>query len=137
MIDVLISNSLKHWDQNNGRLAVVESVIALESAFNRFLPRAILRLPGTPQIEESQLNRLIEKAGLRIVTIVGLKMIQVQAGLSAEDIETVGEAVDARNEVVHGSRRAIEISLAKNYVSAIHKVIALLEQWAAKQKNEF
>lgn len=136
MIDVLISNSLKLLDQNNGRLAVVESVIALESAFNRFLAKAVLRLPGTPQIEESQLNKLIEKAGLRIVTKVGLKMIQVQAGLSAEDIETVGEAVEARNGVVHGSRRAIDISLAKNYVSAIRKVIALLEQWATEQRLE-
>ena len=119
MIDTLISNSLKHLDENNGRMATLESVIALEAAINRLLPKVISRLPGVPQIEQSQISKLIEKAGLRATATVGLMLIQTPAGLNPEDIQIVGEAINARNNVVHNQGRLVEVALARQYVGAI------------------
>jgi len=129
MREVLIANSMEHLDQNNGRLAVVEAVIALESTIRQLLGRVILALPGTPQIEEALLDKIIEKAGLRLVTQVGLKMVATLAGLDLGDIEKVIEAVEKRHSVVHGPQRDLSISLARGYVVAIRRVINTLESW--------
>ena len=129
MIDTLISNSLKHLDENNGRMATLESVIALEAAINRLLPKVISRLPGAPQIEPSQISKLIEKAGLRATATVGLMLIQTPAGLNPEDIQIVGEAINARNNVVHNQGRLVEVALARQYVGAIRRVIATFDKW--------
>ena len=135
MRDVLIANSHQHLSQNNGRLAVVEAVTALESFIKQFLSKVILRLPGAPQIEEKQLDRLIQKTGLRLVTEVGLKMIMASADLRSEDIKIAAKAVEARNEILHGPRKGLEISLAQEYISAIERVIEKLESWTTKKKS--
>jgi hypothetical protein len=130
IIDVLISNSLQHLAQANGRLAVIEAVTALDAALTNVLPRVIPRLPGAPQIKESQLKSLIEKAGLRIVATVGLQMIQTHAALEVEDIQTVDKAIEARNEFVHGGRRrGVDVMEAQKYVNAIRRIVSNFEQW--------
>ena len=55
MIDVLMVNSLQHLGQENGRLALIEAVIALESAIDQLMAKAILNLPGAPQVTEKEL----------------------------------------------------------------------------------
>jgi hypothetical protein len=129
MRDVLVANSLDYLSQQNGRLAVVEAVTALESALKQLLPKVILRLPGVPQIEEKELDKVMEQAGLRLVAQVGLKLIMTPAGLSAEDIQSIGEAIDTRNNVLHDFQREVEISKAQRYVSAICRVIERFEHW--------
>jgi hypothetical protein len=129
MRDVLIANSLEYLSQKNGRLAVVEAVTALESAVKQLLPKVILSLPGAPQIGEKELDKVIEQAGLRLVAQVGLKLIMTPAGLATEDIRIIGEAIDARNNVIHGPQRELEVSRAQRYVSAIRRVIETFEHW--------
>jgi hypothetical protein len=74
-------------------------------------------------------SRLIEKAGLRATVMVGLTLIQTPAGLDPEDVQIVGEAINARNDVVHNERRSVEITIARKYVSAIRRVIATFDKW--------
>jgi hypothetical protein len=128
MRHVLIANSLEYLSQNNGRLAVVEAVTALESAVKQLLPKVILRCSrDAPQIGEKDLDKVVEKAGLRLVVELGLKLIMTPAGLSAEDIQIVGEAIHDRNKILHGFQRKMKISKAQQYVSAISRVIERFE----------
>jgi hypothetical protein len=133
MRDVLIANSFKHLSQNNGRLAVVEAVIAFESVLKQLLPKVILRLPGTPQIEEKQIDKVLEKTGLRAITEVVLKLIMVPVGLNDDDINTVINAIEERNLTIHNSQRTIDIKTAWKYVNTIQKVIGTFENWATKK----
>lgn len=126
MRDVLMANSLQHLEEENGRLAVVEAVAALESGVNGLLSGVIRNLPGAPQIEEELLDKLIERAGLRAATEVGLRAIQARAGLDDQEIELVVNAINARNNVLHRQQRAVEIAQARAYVSTIQKVLETL-----------
>jgi hypothetical protein len=129
MRDVLIANCIKHLDQGNGRLAIVESVITLEAAIKQLLPKVILRLPGTPQIDEKMIDRLVEKAGLRNVAEVGLLMISASAKIDMGDIQMATEAIEVRNEIIHGPRRAVDGTTARKYVLAINRIVETFEHW--------
>ena len=136
MPDVLIANSLQHLSQQNGRLAVVEAVIALEAAVKQLLPTVIHRIINTPPFEEKQptiskeqLDKLIQKVGLRLATETGLEMIKASVGLKAEDIKTITKAVDTRNNIMHNTQRKVEVSLARRYVLTIRRVIEGIQGW--------
>jgi hypothetical protein len=129
MRDILIANSLKHLGEGNGRLAVVESVIALEAAIKQLLPKVIVRLPGAPKIDERDLDRVIEKAGLRTTVEVGFKMIMGSAGLAADDIKLLCDAIETRNSIIHNSRRSVDLELAQSYVNTIHNIMLSFERW--------
>jgi hypothetical protein len=131
MRHVLIANSLQHLSQRNGRLAVVEAVIALESALKQLLPGVILDLLGIPQTDamrlDEALDSLIHKAGLWPVTELGVEMIWTKAGPTREDIDTVRDAINVRHQVVHDPRREVSTSDAHEYVFAVRRLIAALE----------
>lgn len=130
LLKVLLSNSRRHLDIQDGRLAVVEAVIALESAIKQFLPKTILRIPGAPQIEEKLLDKLIEEAGLRLSTNVILNMIAPATGIKSEEIQSVLVAVEERNKIIHQRQRKVELPKAKRYVLAIERVVETLERLA-------
>jgi hypothetical protein len=132
MIDVLMVNSLQHLRQENGRLAVVEAVIALESAIEQLMPKAMLNLPGAPQLTEEEVHTGLEKLGLRYVTEVVLRVIGNWAKLEPEVIDNVIKAVEARNRVLHSAQRRIEVEEAKRYIRAIRSVIECFRSWIAK-----
>jgi len=122
MRDILLANSLQHIEEKNERLAVIESVIALESSIKHLLPRVIVRLPGAPQIDEGALEKLFKKAGLSSVTEVIFRLIQNSVGLTEDEINLVTEAIATRNEIVHGSRRHLDASKARKYVHVIRRI---------------
>jgi len=136
MRDVLISNSLEHLSEHNGRLAVVEAVIALESAVKVLLPKVVLRQLGLGQVEgmtlEPVLDRLIRKAGLWPVTEVGVELIWTESGLTREDVDTVRDAINARHQIIHDPRREVDISDARGFVSALRRFIGALEDWTSE-----
>lgn len=136
MRDVLISNSLEHLSERNGRLAVVEAVIALESAVKVLLPEIVLRRLRLEEIEGMRLHQLLDslvrKAGLWPVTEVGVELIWTEAGLTREDIDTVRDAVNVRHQVIHDPRREVDISDAHEYVSGVRRLIDALERWNTK-----
>ena len=135
MRDVLLANSYKHLAQNNGRLAVIEAVIAFESALKQLLPKVIVCIPGAPEITEKEIDKVLEKAGLRAITEVVLKIIMVPVGLNNDDIETAIKAVEARNPIIHNAQRTIEITKARQYVHTIQKIIEIFEGLATQKRN--
>lgn len=128
VIDVLIANSLQHLDRQNGRLAVIEAVIALEGMLvvKGSLSRVIVGLNNPSQLDGSLVDKLIEKTGLRLSVKVMLKANAERLGISAEDIDTVLESIEARNGIIHQKRKQVELEKAKEYVWAIRRVMATL-----------
>jgi len=128
LIDVLIANSLQHLDRHNGRLAVIEAVIALEGMLvvKGSLSKVIVGLNSPSQLDSSLVDKLIEKTGLRLGVKVMLKANAERLGINAEDIDTVLESIEARNGIIHQKRKQVELEKAEEYVWAIRRVIAKL-----------
>jgi hypothetical protein len=129
ILHVVIANSLQHLNEKNDRLAVIEAVIALESAIRQLLAKVIVRLPGVPPIDEKELDRLIEKAGLRLSTQVFFRLIQTRAELSEDDVSLVIEAIEVRNSIIHNSTLKIDSQKTWKYVNAIRRICERLESW--------
>jgi len=70
---------------------------------------------------------MMKDGGFKLATKVGLEVMRASAGLKREDIRLATRAIEVRNEVLHGGRREVEISLANQYVTAIRSVIEALE----------
>jgi hypothetical protein len=121
--DVLIANSLRALDQQNGRLAIVEAVIALEGVVRDVLPR-VLESSTQTELDRELFDQLIMEAGLRLSVKVILKANAKRLKIEAEDIDLILKAIEARNTIVHNKQRDIDINQAEEYVSAIRRVIA-------------
>jgi hypothetical protein len=129
----LVSESMQHiWfsDKRNPRLATVESVMALEAAIKELLPRFIRRLPGNPNPAAESLDKLIQEAGLRLVTSFVLEMLGETIGVSPQDIRLCQAAVERRNAIMHNGQRQVSIQEAETYVDAIDRVITALTRGA-------
>lgn len=129
--DILIANSLQHLSERNGRIAVLEAVIAFESTLKEIVPKMILNLPGDPQIKKGDLVKVVDDimkdTGLKLATKVILSIIKDSVGLENDDIETVVDAIDTRNRIIHRSQRTVDISSARKYVKTIQKVVEGIE----------
>jgi hypothetical protein len=145
MVTVLLANSLQHLDQLNGRLAVVEAVAAIDAYIGFYLPKLLLRLPEAAKtltkqireaqelledtaIEEGHIAKFVEGKGLRGTVDEVFKIIMTEVGLVPEDVKNVREAINERNLVLHSSKRKVDISKARNYVSAIDRVLMTFRQ---------
>lgn len=129
--DVLIANSLRALDQQNGRLAIIEAVIALEGVVRDVLPR-VLESSTQTELDRELFDQLIMAAGLRLSVKVILKANVNQLKIEAEDIDLILKAIETRNTIVHNKQRDIDIDQAEEFVSAIQRVIARL-----RRKNVF
>ena len=127
---VLLANSRQHLWEDQGRLAVIEAVTALESAIKHILPKAAIRILKLDAEIEKPLDSLFEKAGLRAVTEVVLKAISGPAGLDSDVVSKVLGAIELRNKIIHQAQRKIEKSDAQRAVNAIGDVIERLEYLA-------
>jgi hypothetical protein len=123
--DVLIANSLRALDQQNGRLAIVEAVIALEGAVKDILPQ-VLSGSRSIELDTDLIDELIKEAGLRLTVKVILRANADRLQIDGKDIDLVSSAIEVRNVIVHQKQREVELSQAEEYVFAIRKVIARL-----------
>jgi len=134
LFNVLLANSHQHLDSLDGRLAVMEAVIALESALKLLLSKVLPEMPGFPQMNEKTLNGLIQEAGLRFVAKAVLKTIATSVGLNDDDIDTALEAIVTRNRIIHLHALEIDVAQARRYVAAIEKVVKILVHRADSAK---
>ena len=125
---ILIANSYQHLDQNNDRIAIIEAVIAWETTVRQFLPNILDKITIPKEIRES-IDLLLKKKkfSLRTFTYVGLRLLMNPLGLEIEDIELINEAVEQRNNIIHGPSRKTNIEPARRYVATIKKIIDLFE----------
>lgn len=155
MPDILIANSFQYLSQQDGNMAVVEAVAALESAMKTIVSDVVKGLVENPQAgkeggatpEDTYTEKLIAKlvdnvvkdAGLTVGAKVGLAMIRASAGSTNKDIEltdkhieTIVQAIEVRNRLMHGIRRnLVPVKTAQKYLDAICAAIATLEDWKA------
>ena len=128
VVDVLIANSLHHLEQQNGRLAVIEAVIALEAMLvvKGGLSKVIADVNDSSQLDSKLIDKLVERTGLRLGVQVMLRANAERIGIDATDIDTVLESIEVRNGLIHQKRNRIDLEEAKNYVFVIRKVVACL-----------
>jgi hypothetical protein len=160
MPDILIANSFQYLSQQDGNMAVVEAVAALESAMKTIVSDVVRGLATEPQHgkqgcatpEDTDIDKLVAKlvdnvvkdAGLAVSARVGLPMIRASAPSIEKDIEltdvqivTISEAIEERNRLMHGiRRRPVPVKTAQNYLAAIRAGIATLQRWKAHMENE-
>ena len=128
VIDVLIANSLQHLAQQNGRLAVIEAVIALEGMLvvKGGLSKVLADVNHETQLDSKLIDKLVEKTGLRLGVKVLLKANAKRVGIDDDDIDDALEAIEVRNGVIHQKRNHVDLDKAKNYVFVIRRIIARL-----------
>jgi hypothetical protein len=132
---VLVANSLQHLTQSQYRLAVIEAVTAWEAFIRNLLAKTVIHLFKLDLDVERSVDRLIEKAGVRAVTDVVLKIISGPSGLQAELIQRTLEAVELRNNIIHHGQREVDRTRAHAAVKAVRETIACLEPFAEKPEN--
>ena len=153
--DLLIGNSYQYLSRQDGNMAVIEAVAALESALKTIVSDVVKGLVENPQIgkqgdatpKDTDIEKLIAKlvdnvvkdTGLAVGARVGLAMIRASASSTDKDIEltdkhieAIFQAIKARNRLMHGTRRnPIPVETAQNYLAAIRAAIATLKNWKA------
>ena len=130
MIKTLISDSYQLLAQNNGRLAIIEAVTALEHSIKIFLPMILPMLSDSRlTIDKRLLDKLMHKAGLSLLIKWALKLIQPSISISDDDIQICLDAIGVRRNIVHGAMREIGIIEARKFVSTIRRVIKILEEF--------
>jgi hypothetical protein len=115
-------NALAHLNQKNYRIALLESVIALEIAFTRFLREDLKNRRG---LTKKNLNYFLTPnltLGIRLAGLLNLTL--PNAGWEKMDIEKVQAAVGWRNRLVHDSGKLPDIP-ANQLREAIVRVLAL------------
>lgn len=132
--DIVTANVLSHLAQDNTRLAVIETVIALEIAIKTLLPKVVLALSGKAKLGSKQIDSLIEKAGLRKTIELALNWLVPYVMISTDDISTALEALATRNEIVHGARKKpVELSDAQRFFHSVQNIIRSFEVFLNQQ----
>ena len=122
LLNTLLANSQKHLDEMDGRLALIEVVAGLESVIKSSLVTAIFRQTNSPKIERKDIDRLIEKAGLRSTATVVLKCLADKLGFGADDIDQAIKAIGYRNEIIHHGKLSVKIEEAESCIGAVAKI---------------
>jgi hypothetical protein len=147
MVTVLIGNAFQRLDELNSRLAVVEAVAAIDAYIRFYLHRLILTLPNTEpillligQIRETfslpdnvaltseDVKRFLENKGLRGTFDDVLRALANEIQLKFEDLNHAREAINERNQILHLSKRIVDLQEARKYVRAIDRVLATLRR---------
>ena len=128
MIGTMMANAKGHLENDNSRMAIVESVCALESTIKQNLPPLLSKIVDTP-IPEKMLHDAIEKMGLRLTAKIFFEHTYNKFHLDSNDCKNCLLCIDSRNEIIHGKRRTIAVNDAKKLVGAIEKIIKSLSNF--------
>lgn len=118
------ANALRERAWNNHRSAVVEAATAYESALKTMYPRVVLAHLGNAEVTRAEVDKLIEKAGVRATSAVLVKLTLHRLGWSEETIERLHKALHLRNTLIHNSKRRPDRLEAIAAVSIIHKALS-------------
>lgn len=126
---ILLANSLRHLDQGNGRVAILEAIIAVEAVAKSLFTHVVVHRSAFPQIKESLFENLFREAGLSLAAEISLKMVKNAVGLTDDEIDIVLTTIKQRNAIVHKGMLNIEINEARKHIIVIQHVILKIEQW--------
>jgi hypothetical protein len=136
IVDVFLANAFRHLEQENGRLAVVEAVIALEASLKEILPKLITGFADWPEIDEKLVDELIKAAGLSLTVKVILRGASKTLGISDSAIATIQESIAVRNNIVHQKQRVVPTDRAREYLRQIRIVIGQLRRQPVEPRSK-
>lgn len=122
MIGTMMSNATAHLDNNNCRMAIVESVCALESAIKQYIPSMLAEMV-TPPIPKSLLDKAVEEMGLRLTAQIIFEHLSKKFSLDPYNCSKCLDAINIRNNIIHNQQRTIPVNEARQYIGAIHQII--------------
>jgi len=125
MTRTMVANARAYLENDNGRMAVVEAVTALEAALKQILPKLLSR-SVSPPISEKLIDKAIEKMGVRLTARILFEHLKEKYQLDPENCEQCLHAISKRNEIIHQKRGYIDISDAKQMVEAVAAIILSL-----------
>lgn len=130
-----LANAALALSKEDGRGAVVEAAIALESAVFRYVSAAVLALPGAPvSLDQRALDKHIEKAGLTSTVTVLLGALGGGLGIDPNDHENVRRIIEVRNNVIHHGKRTVDLGEAIQLVRSTQRVVDALSEGARRTK---
>jgi hypothetical protein len=125
MIQTMVANARAYLEIDNGRMAVVEVVTALEATLKQILPKLLSR-SVSPPIPEKLIDRAIEKMGLRLTAQILFEHMKEKYQLDPENCKQCLSAIAEKNEIIHQKRRHIDISEAMQRVEAVAAIVSSL-----------
>jgi hypothetical protein len=128
LIGELLSAADEHRDEGHGRVALTEAVSALEVALARYATQADRAGPA-PTIGGVNVKRLanhFERFGLRATVQFLLPLLLTPERLPRATLESVIEAIETRNNVVHQGKRDVENQHLRGYLMAIRQLVEAL-----------
>ncbi len=126
--EVLIATAFGLCDPElgNPRLALIESVIALEIEVKKLMQAALKKY----RISNNAIDRIVRETALADLVSVWIRR-EIWKGDEAEvsDLyEKCARAIHERNELVHRERRKISNERAREYINAISKLVEKARQ---------
>jgi hypothetical protein len=125
MISTMIANARSYLEIDNGRMAVVEVVTALEAALKQILPKLLSR-SVSPPIPEKLIDKAIKKLGLRLTAQILFEHMKGKYQLDPDNCKQCLDAITERNQIIHKKQRDIDISDAKQRVESVATIISSL-----------
>ncbi|MGA2162327.1 MAG: hypothetical protein ABSG28_09085 [Methanoregula sp.] len=122
MFGTMMANAKAHLDNNDGRVAIVESVCALESAIKQYIPSLLAEMVEPP-IPEGLLDNAVKEMGLRLTATIIFVHLSKKLNLDSDNCSKCLQAIEIRNNIVHNQQRAIPVNDARQYVGAIDQII--------------
>lgn len=129
MIKTMMANSKAHLEMNNGRMAVVEAVCALEATIKQKMP-SLLSVFVNPQLPEQLISSAIEGMGLRLTAKIIFEHLSTKLKLNPQQCHECLEAIECRNQIIHNRMKNVSNQEAQKFVIAIDTIIKSLENGA-------
>lgn len=118
-------------DAENGRAALTEAVTALEVALNRFAkspkPEYLLTEPVRSRLGLENLGTLQGRLGLTASVSFLLPILFDPSTLTSKTLSTAREAIQERQNVVHGGQRRVDPDSLWHFLSGIRKLCEVLQ----------
>jgi len=125
MIQTMVANARAYLEIDNGRMAVVEVVTALEATLKQIF-QELLSKSVSPPIPKKLIDRTIKKMGLSLTAQILFEHMKEKYQLDPENCTQCLSAIAERNEIIHRERRHIDISEARQKVEAVAAIISSL-----------
>ena len=121
--DLFLANSFEHLDLFNSRLALIESVIALEHFLKKDKSKVLKRYFSKEELKI--ISKLFKKKGQFSVP-TEIILLKLNNKLKKQKISSkfILDAIDKRNQIMHNGTKNIDVSesrkLVKNIILFIH-----------------
>jgi hypothetical protein len=121
----LLANAHSLFDKGDVRSAVVEAIAAWESVLVNDGPTILAK--HRAQLGVKDWEDLIERAGLRASSRFFLAILSPVLPDLKSSAESLMEAIDVRNQIVHKGRRRFEYEEIRRLLQAVREVIVACE----------